>query len=112
VPALLRRLRDPRGYPISKWGTGSEGHPIFQASYLAQSRRANHAQRFRRRRKAILAKQIIHSRPEAAAHSAGDGDYEQLYFDASKVKGYDDVQAHLKTGEVPKDIIDLQNTKS
>jgi hypothetical protein len=40
------------------------------------------------------------------------GDYEQLYFDASKVKGYDDVQAYLKTGEVPKDIIDLQNTKS
>jgi hypothetical protein len=29
----------------------------------------------------------------------------------SKVKGYDDVQAYLKTGEVPKDIIDLQNAK-
>jgi hypothetical protein len=39
------------------------------------------------------------------------GNYEELHFDASKVKGYDDVLAYLKAGSVPKDIIDLQNGK-
>lgn len=39
------------------------------------------------------------------------GNYEELHFDASKVTGYDDVMAYSKSGEVPKDIYDLQNTK-
>ena len=39
------------------------------------------------------------------------GNYEELHFDASKVTGYDDVMAYSKSGEVPKDLYDLQNTK-
>ena len=39
------------------------------------------------------------------------GNYEELAFDASKMKGYDDVMAYLKVGTVPKDIVDLQNVK-
>lgn len=39
------------------------------------------------------------------------GDYDQLYFDASKVQGYDDVIAYSKSGAVPKDIVDLQNVQ-
>jgi hypothetical protein len=61
--------------------------------------------------KAILAKQIKFTQDQKLPLIPPEtGDYEQLYFDASKVKGYDDVQAYLKTGEVPKDIVDLQNT--
>jgi ABC-type sugar transport system substrate-binding protein len=62
--------------------------------------------------KAILAKQIKFTQDQKLPLIPPEtGDYEQLYFDVSKVKGYDDVQAYLKTGEVPKDIIDLQNAK-
>jgi hypothetical protein len=62
--------------------------------------------------KAILAKQIKFTQDQKLPLIPPEtGDYDQLYFDASKVKGYDDVQAYLKAGEVPKDIIDLQNTK-
>ena len=58
--------------------------------------------------KAILAKQIKFTQDQKLPLIPPEtGDYEQLYFDASKVKGYDDVQAYLKTGEVPKDIVDL-----
>jgi ABC-type sugar transport system substrate-binding protein len=39
------------------------------------------------------------------------GNYEELHFDATKVKGYDDVMAYLESGKVPEDIIDLQNSK-
>ena len=63
--------------------------------------------------KAILAKQIKFTQDQKLPLIPPEtGDYEQLYFDASKVKGYDDVQAYLKSGEVPKDLYDLQNTKS
>jgi ABC-type sugar transport system substrate-binding protein len=62
--------------------------------------------------KAILAKQIKFTEDQKLPLIPPEtGDYEQLYFDVSKVKGYDDVQAYLKSGEVPKDIVDLQNTK-
>jgi len=62
--------------------------------------------------KAILAKQIKFTQDQKLPLIPPEtGDYEQLYFDVSKVKGYDDVQAYLKSGEVPKDIVDLQNTK-
>ena len=62
--------------------------------------------------KAILAKQIKFTQDQKLPLIPPEaGDYEQLYFDVSKVKGYDDVEAYLKSGEVPKDIVDLQNTK-
>jgi ABC-type sugar transport system substrate-binding protein len=63
--------------------------------------------------KEILAKQIKFTQDQKLPLIPPEtGDYEQLYFDVSKVKGYDDVIAYLKAGEVPKDIYDLQNTKS
>ena len=63
--------------------------------------------------KAILAKQIKFTLDAKLPLIPPEtGDYEQLYFDASKVNGYDDVEAYLKTGEVPKDIVDLQNSKA
>lgn len=39
------------------------------------------------------------------------GDFKQLAFDVSTVKGYSDVVEYSKTGVMPTDIIDLQNTK-
>ncbi|MGC2788209.1 MAG: substrate-binding domain-containing protein [Roseiarcus sp.] len=63
--------------------------------------------------KAILAKQIKFTQDQKLPLIPPEtGDYEQLYFDVSKVKGYDDVEAYLKSGEVPKDLYDLQNTKA
>jgi ABC-type sugar transport system substrate-binding protein len=63
--------------------------------------------------KDILAKQIKFTRDQKLPLIPPEtGDYQQLYFDVSKVDGYDDVTAYLKSGEVPKDIYDLQNTKS
>jgi hypothetical protein len=62
--------------------------------------------------KAILAKQIKFTQDQKLPLiPPKTGDYEQFYFDVSKVRGYDDVEAYLKSGEVPKDIVDLQNTK-
>lgn len=62
--------------------------------------------------KGMLAKEIKYTKDQKLPLIPPEaGDYEQLHFDASKVQGYDDVMAYSKSGEVPKDIYDLQNTK-
>ena len=62
--------------------------------------------------KAMLAKEIQYTKDQKLPLIPPEaGDYDQLHFDASKVQGYDDVMAYSKSGEVPKDIYDLQNTK-
>jgi ABC-type sugar transport system substrate-binding protein len=62
--------------------------------------------------KAILAQQIKYTEDHKLALIPPEtGDYDQLYFDVSKVQGYSDVVDYSKSGEVPKDIYDLQNTK-
>ena len=62
--------------------------------------------------KGILAQQIKYTLDqELPLIPPESGDYDKLYFDASTVKGYDDVAAYLKAGTVPKDIVDLQNAK-
>jgi ABC-type sugar transport system substrate-binding protein len=60
----------------------------------------------------MLAKEIKYTKDQKLPLIPPEaGDYDQLYFDVSKVQGYDDVMAYSKSGEVPKDVYDLQNTK-
>ena len=62
--------------------------------------------------KAMLAQQIKYTRDHKLQLIPPEtGDYDKLHFDLSKVEGYGDVVAYSKSGEVPKDIVDLQNTK-
>jgi ABC-type sugar transport system substrate-binding protein len=62
--------------------------------------------------KGILAQQIKFTQDQKLPLIPPEsGNYDQLYFDVSKVKGYDSVVEYSKSGTVPKDIIDLQNTK-
>ncbi len=62
--------------------------------------------------KAILERQIKYTLDHKLALLPPEtDDYSQLYFDVSKVAGYSDVVSYSKSGVVPKDIYDLQNTK-
>jgi ABC-type sugar transport system substrate-binding protein len=62
--------------------------------------------------KEMLAKEIKYTREQKLPLIPPEaGDYDQLHFDPSKVKGYDDVMTYSKSGDVPKDVYDLQNTK-
>ena len=59
----------------------------------------------------MLAQQIKYTEEHKLALLPPEtGNYDQLYFDVSKVQGYSDVVEYSKSGAVPKDIKDLQNT--